>query len=326
MKHTFLMEGYGYRLRPVGLKDVAFIVEARLEDMERNRYIHAISSDISDQEEWLERYFSREGDYYFVIENRFTRQAEGLIAFYNEEDGRAEWGRWVVKKGSLAAIESVWLLYKIAFEKVGLHELYCRTIKDNIEVVSLHASIGEKTRCIHKDIFELNGKIYDAVEQYSDKAHFISEISPKLEKRSEQIAKRNFKQLVGKFEFHHIGVATKSLEKEIFSYSLQGYSRESTIFEDPQQGIRGVFLTAKDQPRLELLENLPGSTTLDLYLKSNTKMYHSAYVVEHIEKAIEVLLNCRAKMISPLKESVYFGKRICFLMLPNMQLVELVEV
>lgn len=325
MKHTFSMEGYGYRLRPVTLNDAAFIIEARLQDLERNCFIHTISSDVSAQEEWLERYFLREGDYYFIIENRFTRQAEGLIAFYDEKDGRAEWGRWVVKKGSLAAIESVWLLYRIAFEKVGLNELYCRTIKDNTEVVSFHTSIGEKTRCIHTNIFELNGKVYDAVEQYSDRAHFVSEISPQLAKKAEMISKRNFKQLVGKFDFHHIGVATKSIEKELPSYSMLGYSLESAIFEDSQQGIRGLFLTAKNQPRLELLENLAESTTLDLYLKNNTKMYHSAYTVDHIEKAISVLTNCRAKIMSPLKESVYFGKRICFLILPNMQLIELIE-
>lgn len=325
MKHTLSMEGHGYRLRPVALKDAAFIVEARLEDVERNRFIHAISPDVSIQEEWLTRYFKRNGDYYFVIENRLTRQPEGLIAFYDEQDRRAEWGRWVVKKGSLAAIESVWLLYRIAFEKVGLNELYCRTIKDNTEVVSFHTSIGEKTRCIHKNIFEINDKLYDAVEQYSDSAHFAEEISPALEKQVAMIARRNFKQLVGKFEFHHIGVATKSIQKESSMYFLLGYSSESSVFEDPKQGIKGTFLVAKNQPRLELLENLEGSNTLDLYLKSNTKMYHSAYLVENIEKAVEVLINCRAKMMSPLKYSVYFGKRICFLMLPNMTMIELME-
>lgn len=325
MRHKYLMEGYGYRLRPINQKDAFFIIEARLEDRERNRFIHTIPSDISEQEKWLESYFEREGDYYFVIENRFTRQPEGLIAFYNEQDGRAEWGRWVVKKGSLAAVESVWLLYKIAFEKVNLQELYCRTIKENIEVVSFHTAIGEKTRCILERSFELDGKKYDAVEQYSDHKHFEQVISPALEKKASLIARRNFKQLVGKFEFHHIGVATKSIEKEIAFYTILGYSQESNIFEDESQGIKGVFISAKNQPKLELLENLPNSNTLDHYLNNNTKMYHSTYVVDNIEKAMEVLINCRAKIISPLKDSTYFGKRICFLMLPNMMMIELVE-
>lgn len=325
MKHKLTMEGYGYRLRPITLEDAPFIIESRLEDMQRNRFIHAISSDIREQEKWLENYFAREGDYYFVIENRFTRQPEGLIAFYNEQDGRAEWGRWVVKKGSLAAVESVWLLYRIAFELVGLQELYCRTVKDNIDVVSFHDSIGEINRCIYEGFFEINGSLYDAVEHYCDRMHFTQNLSSALESKSSAIAQRNFRQLVGRFEFHHIAVATKGIQKELPSYALLGYKQESPYFTDTNQGIKGIFLAAKNQPRLELLENLPGSNTLDPYIEKNLKMYHSAYLVEHIEKAVEVLINCRAKIISPLKESTYFGKRICFLVLPNLMMIELIE-
>ena len=325
MKHRYSLDGYAYRLRPIKKKDAAFVVEVRLEDAERNQYIHAISNDVSAQEAWLEKYFEREGDYYFVVENRVTGQPEGLIAFYDEEDGRAEWGRWVIKKGSLAAAESVYLLYRIAFEQAGLKELYCRTVADNTPVVSFHNSIGEKTRTVHKALFELNGKMYDAVEQYSDPEHFYGEIAPKLEKQAKMVMRRNMKQTAGVLEFHHIGVATKGIEKELPVYTLMGYEKEGEAFEDPTQGIRGLFITAKDQPRLELLENLPDSHTLDKPLENGQKFYHTAYYVDNIEAALEMYKNNRAKVISPLKESVYFGKRICFLMLPNMQMIELLE-
>lgn len=319
------MDGYGYRLRPVKNSDAQFIIDVRLEDAERNRFIHAISSEASAQQTWLEQYFQRDGDYYFVIENRVAGQPEGLIAFYDEEQGRAEWGRWVIKKGSLAAAESVYLLYRIAFEQAGLQELYCRTIADNTAVVSFHESIGERTRTILKDFFELNGKRYDAVEQYSDREHFYRDIAPGLEKRAQMIFRRSIKREVGGFAFHHIGVAVKKIERELPLYTLLGYETEEDCFEDPEQGIRGLFLTAEDQPRLELLENLPGSHTLDIQLKNNQKMYHMAYLVRDVERAIKVLTASRAKIISPLKHSTYFGKRICFLMLPNMMMLELIE-
>lgn len=325
MKHRFSLDGFGYRLRPIKKTDAAFVVEVRLEDAERNRFIHTISNDISVQEAWLEKYFQREGDYYFIVENRVTGQPEGLIAFYDEEDGRAEWGRWVIKKGSLAAAESVYLLYRIAFEQVGLKELYCRTIADNTAVVSFHNSIGEKTRTVIQNAVELNDVHYDVVEQYSDPEHFYAQIAPKLEKQAQMIARRNRKQAVGDMAFHHIGVATRSIEKELPVYLLMGYEKEGEAFEDPAQGIRGLFITAKDQPRLELLENLPDSHTLDKPLESGQKFYHTAYYVDDIEAALKMCQNNRAKIISPLKESVYFGKRICFLMLPNMQMIELLE-
>ena len=83
---------------------------------------------------------------------------------------------------------------------------------------------------------------------------------------------------------------------------------------------------ADGQPRLELLENLDNSTTLDYWINNKNKMYHFAYYVENIEKALEIFKNNRFKVISPLKKSVYFHKRICFLMLPNTYIIELIEV
>lgn len=325
MKHNYSLEGYGYRLRPIRLSDAGFIIEARLEDTERNRFLHTISRDISAQEKWLADYNERPGDYYFVVENRITDAPEGLIAFYDEQDGRAEWGRWVLKKGSLAAVESVWLLYRIAFEQVGLSELYCRTVSDNVSVVSFHESIGEKTRQILKGFFELDGKYLDATEQYADRELFSSEIAPKLEKKAQRIFQMNMRMALGEWDFHHIGVATKKIEKELPFYTLMGYTPESDYFEDAIQGIRGIFLVAKNQPRLELLENLPDSHTLDKQLEKGQKYYHMAYRVSDIEKAMEVLGANRARVLSDLQPSTYFGRRICFLMMPNMMMIELVE-
>lgn len=325
MKHACKLDGYCYRLRPIKCSDAQTIIDLRCEDAERNQYIHTISRDVRDQEAWLASYFQREGDYYFVVESRLTGEAEGLIAFYDVSNGSAEWGRWVIRKGSLAAAESVWLLYRIAFEQVGLKELYCRTIADNTAVVSFHTSIGEKTRAIHKKIFEISGASYDAVEQYADREHFYEAVAPVLEKQAKLVLRRCLKRETGGLAFHHIGVAVRQIEKELPFYTLMGYEAEGACFEDPEQGVRGLFLTARDQPRLELLENLPGSHTLDVQLKNNQKMYHMAYLVRNIEKAATVLSKNRAKIVSPMKESVYFGKRICFMMLPDMMMVELIE-
>lgn len=326
MKHTLKLEGYCFRLRPIRIEDAQFVIDVRLEDAERNRFIHTISAEVSEQEAWLNRYFLQDGDYYFVIENRVTGEREGLIAFYNEQDGSAEWGRWVLKKGSLAAAESVWLLYRIAFEQKGLKELYCRTIADSTAVVSFHDSIGEMIRIIHSGIFELNGLKYDAVEHYSDAEHFYKAVAPTLERQAKIVLRRQMKRICGNFDFHHIGVATKSIEKEMPTYLLLGYEKEDAVFQDETQGIRGQFLISKNCPRLELLENLPDSHTLDRQLESNQRLYHIAYCVKDIEKAMEAFANSRAKLLSPLKLSAYFGKRICFLMLPGMIMLELIEV
>lgn len=127
-------------------------------------------------------------------------------------------------------------------------------------------------------------------------------------------------------QFHHIGVACSNIQRELQSYQLLGYiSSGEDLFEDLQQGVRGLFLTMKGAPTLELLENLQGSSTLDAWIKRGQKLYHIAYCVKDIEGVLSALLADRAKMVSPLKESTYFKKQICFLMLPNRQLVELIE-
>lgn len=325
MKHNYRIEGVGFRLRPVSLQDAQFIVDVRLEDSERNQYIHKISSDITDQQAWLTHYFEREGDFYFVVENKITGMPEGLIGIYDIDNGKAEWGRWVVKKGSLATVESLDLLFKVAFNELQLDELYCRTIRDNERVVSLHDSLPQLKRGVLTGFIELNGEKYDAVEHYTTPKHYINVLREELEKKALFIFQRNLRALIGKLDFHHIGVATNSIESEFGAYRLLGYAREGHPFEDPEQGIRGQFITAPGQPRLELLENLTGSATLDVWLKDRIKMYHFAYKTANIEQAVELLNRNRVRTVSPLKKSVYFKKRICFLLLSPGFLIELIE-
>jgi RimJ/RimL family protein N-acetyltransferase len=326
MKHEFSIDGYGYRLRPVNADDAEFIVAVRLEDEKRNYYIHKISSDIGAQEKWIRDYLLRENDYYFIVENKLTQQAEGLISIYNVKDGKAEWGRWVIKKNSLAAIESVDLIFKVGFNLIGLKELYSQTVADNTPVVGFHNALPQKYRTTHKKLFELNGQYYDAVEHFTPKEYYFDTLEEKLETKSYRIFERNLKQLIGNFKFHHIGVVAKDIEKEFGSYKYLGYRREGRTFVDETQGISGLFIAAEGQPRLEILSNLSGKTTLDYYLNNNIKLYHFAYTVKDIDKAVESLNQIKIKIISPLKKSVYFKNRICFLLLPNRFMIELIEV
>lgn len=325
MKHDLRQDGVGYRLRPVSIKDAKFIIDLRLEDQARNQFIHAISSDVALQEEWLKRYFEQEGDYYFVVENKLTCEPEGLIGIYDSDQRKAEWGRWVIKKGSLATTESLDLLFKVAFNQLKLDELFCRTICDNERVVALHNSLPQLKRGVLEDFLELNDTKYDVVEHYVTPQHYFDMLQSGLEKKAMLIFQRNLRALIGTLEFHHIGVATTDIEKEFQSYRFLGYEREAASFEDSEQGIKGQFIVAPGQPRLELLENLVGSTTLDAWIDKKIQMYHFAYKVTDIEAAINVLNKNRIRVISPLKTSVYFGRRICFLMLSPTFLIELIE-
>jgi RimJ/RimL family protein N-acetyltransferase len=187
MKHALSIDGYGYRLRPVTIDDAQFIIEVRTENAERTKYIHSISNDVSLQLQWLENYFKTPNDYYFVIENKSSMCPEGLISIYNILDNKGESGRWVIKQDSLAAVESWYLLYRIAFEMLNLYEVFCTVVVENKPVVAFHKSVKQKVRRIIPKFYTLNNTEYDAIEFYIDREYFFSVIQPRLDKMTKSI-------------------------------------------------------------------------------------------------------------------------------------------
>lgn len=124
---------------------------------------------------------------------------------------------------------------------------------------------------------------------------------------------------------HHIGVATRSIERELPYFEALGYRAASGVFTEPEQKVRGMFIAATGQPALELLENLEESGPLDAPLTRGVKLYHFAYQVENIEKDMKrIMTHTGDKVIVPAMRGAYF-QRICFVMLRNMMLIELVE-
>ena len=126
--------------------------------------------------------------------------------------------------------------------------------------------------------------------------------------------------------FHHVGVACRDLDHEQTGYALLGYAPEGPDFEDPVQGVRGRFLVAPGRPRVELLVNLEGSTTLDPWLGGTARTYQQAYETADLDGAVAAFRAAGARVVSPPVPAVAFGgRRICFVMLRTMTLVELVE-
>lgn len=156
MRHEVALRGEGFGLRPVTLDDAEAIVALRAPS-ERTRFLHTTSPDPAVQRAWLTRYFARPGDWYFAIERLADSTVEGFVGIYDQAGDAAEWGRWVLREGSLAATESALLVYRAAFGPIGLRTLYCRTIADNAAVVSFHDRYGAHTRQRIEEAVELDG-------------------------------------------------------------------------------------------------------------------------------------------------------------------------
>src|SRR5690606_11824330 len=94
---------------------------------------------VEDQENWTRTYFEREGDWYFIVEH-LDGEREGAISIYNHNpvERMAEWGRWILRRDSLAAVESAALIYDIGFGRLNLELMFTHTEEVNQSVVSFH--------------------------------------------------------------------------------------------------------------------------------------------------------------------------------------------
>jgi methylmalonyl-CoA/ethylmalonyl-CoA epimerase len=125
--------------------------------------------------------------------------------------------------------------------------------------------------------------------------------------------------------FHHLGVACRSLDAEARALAALGYEQEGDEFVDTVQGIRGRFLVGPG-PRLEILVALGESQVLAPWLSTGVKIYHQAFEAEGFEAAIQQLAAQRGKvMTGPVPAVAFGGRRICFVMMPNLMLIELIE-
>lgn len=127
--------------------------------------------------------------------------------------------------------------------------------------------------------------------------------------------------------FHHVGVACRDIEAEASRWLGLGYAREGGAFEDPRQGVRGLFLSGQS-PRLELLEAIEEGDggVLGPWLAADIKLYHLAYETDSLSDAIAHMRAQGAKVVVPPVPAVAFcGREIAFVMLPNRMLIELID-
>jgi RimJ/RimL family protein N-acetyltransferase len=173
LRHDVRRDGFAFRLRPVEVDDAADIVTLR-RDPDRSRFIHETAPSVDAQVRWLEEYFRRDGDYYWAVQRLSDGRTEGFVGLYDVEGDRAEWGRWVLRPGSLAAAESAWLVHEAGFAALGLDSLFSRTLSGNQAVVSFHARYGAETVRTLRGYARIGDVVHDAVEARMTSAQWVT--------------------------------------------------------------------------------------------------------------------------------------------------------
>jgi len=127
-------------------------------------------------------------------------------------------------------------------------------------------------------------------------------------------------------KFHHIGIATKNIEKSAQSYALLGY-KKGEIINDPLQKVNLCFLEKKDFPIIELVSPADISSPVNTILKKNgTIPYHTCYEVIDLEENINFFKKNKFIVIVKPTAAVAFGnRRVCFLFNKGTGLIELLE-
>lgn len=125
--------------------------------------------------------------------------------------------------------------------------------------------------------------------------------------------------------FHHVGVACRDLESEAAAFAALGYVAERPDFYDPIQGVHGRFLVGNG-PRLEFLRNHAEVGVLTPWLRKGVRFYHLAYEAQDFDAAGTGLVAAGGKQVGSPQPAVAFdGRLICFYMLQNLSLIELIS-
>jgi RimJ/RimL family protein N-acetyltransferase len=170
------------------MEDAAFIVWLRnLEHVVGRVGDSATTTD--SQEAWLKNYFTRESDYYFIIETAGGLPA-GAYGIYDIRGTSAESGRWIIRPEVPAAIPSAMLAFETAFDKLRMTELRVSTVSTNQLVLSLNKKFGFKQTGITPASQIINGKPADLV-------HFLLVAAdwPKVREKLMPLAKLAEKQV-----------------------------------------------------------------------------------------------------------------------------------
>jgi RimJ/RimL family protein N-acetyltransferase len=166
MDHVLSAKGFHTRFRPVRAEDAAFIVWLRNQDRALGRVGDSLE-DVHSQEAWLEEYFQRPGDLYFIIETAGGIPL-GSYGVYGLKGDSAEVGRWILRPGTPAALPSVMLALDLCFRQLKLARVRARTVAENHSVLSIHRKIGFRPVWTEPQAQRIGGRLVDLVHSVMD--------------------------------------------------------------------------------------------------------------------------------------------------------------
>ena len=130
-------------------------------------------------------------------------------------------------------------------------------------------------------------------------------------------------------ELHHIGIASKDIERSIRNHqALLNLHPITEVVDDPVHKVSVVLLSdlGKEGVPIELISPLTQESPVSSLLKRGIHLYHVCYTVDDIESVLEKAKRERSIVISgPSPAKLYGGRRIAFIYTPDGYIVEFLE-
>ena len=142
MKKPYVI-GKSIYFREINLDDAEFVMQLRLDSV-KNKFISPTDHDITQQQQYINNYYSDTKSYYFIICNKQTDCPIGTIRIYDIQNDSFCWGSWILSEQApvAAAIESALLIYDFAFFSLHYKKSHFDVRKQNSSVLAFHKRFG----------------------------------------------------------------------------------------------------------------------------------------------------------------------------------------
>ncbi len=133
---------------------------------------------------------------------------------------------------------------------------------------------------------------------------------------------------LGKFSFHHLGLAVASPEEAFRYLALLGYTAGNQVF-DPLQRVNLAMRHHAKMPDVEVIWPGDGPSPIDKLIKRTGSMiYHVCYTCSNVEAALDVFAAAGVEVVtvSPPAPAVLFGgQEVSFHHVSGFGLIEILQ-
>lgn len=135
-----VIKGEYVDLKSVTIDDAEFTRDIRLDPNFAN-FFPPLNNTIEQQQQWIKNHKTKEGDYFFVVWDKNGNRI-GTISIYDVVGKCCESGRIAIKGNAFQSIEAQMLIFKFAFEDLGMDTVLGYVFADNERAIRFNKQFG----------------------------------------------------------------------------------------------------------------------------------------------------------------------------------------